>query len=197
MSARPIHTQTSYDNMTKQMQQLQTSYDDVSQQKQQLQTSYDDLIKHSEKGYILTVNSSRYFVSTEKKSWNDAKRDCRSKGASLVIVNSKEDQEFLLSLEKSVWIGLADIDPTDVLGSDWIWDDATFAYSYTTDTSFWYPGRYDKVNGWYTEDNTQPDNRGGNERCAMIDLSFDDDPLNKWADASCGDKNYWICEKRI
>ena len=56
--------------------------------------------------------SSCYFLSTEKKTWQASNEYCHSKGADLVIITSKEEQDFVTSLSgiKSVWIGLNDRD---------------------------------------------------------------------------------------
>ncbi|KAL3984442.1 prefoldin subunit 1 [Sarotherodon galilaeus] len=52
--------------------------------------------------------SSCYFKSTERKTWSDSRRDCQDKGADLVMINSKEEQEFIseLNMRGESWIGL-------------------------------------------------------------------------------------------
>ncbi|KAL1266883.1 hypothetical protein QQF64_002558 [Cirrhinus molitorella] len=49
-----------------------------------------------------------YYISSEKKSWSDSRRDCQQKGADLVIVNKDGEQEFLQNVAKNeyFWIGL-------------------------------------------------------------------------------------------
>uniref|UniRef100_A0A665U5N1 Natural killer cells antigen CD94-like n=1 Tax=Echeneis naucrates TaxID=173247 RepID=A0A665U5N1_ECHNA len=51
---------------------------------------------------------SCYYISIDKKSWNESREDCRSRGAHLVIINSKEEQEFVSKINGhgSSWIGL-------------------------------------------------------------------------------------------
>nr|XP_046274520.1 CD209 antigen-like protein D [Scatophagus argus] len=51
---------------------------------------------------------SCYYKSSEMKSWMDSRRDCQSKGADLLIINSKDEQEFVseLSQHGASWIGL-------------------------------------------------------------------------------------------
>ena len=50
-----------------------------------------DLEKHLQEGWTY-FQSSLYYVSTEQKSWNEAREDCRKKGADLVIVNNRNEQ---------------------------------------------------------------------------------------------------------
>ncbi|KAI9546997.1 hypothetical protein NQZ68_021666 [Dissostichus eleginoides] len=52
---------------------------------------------------------SCYLLSTEKASWEQSRKNCRARGADLVIVDSKEEQEFISSMIKEeTWIGLSD-----------------------------------------------------------------------------------------
>ncbi|KAF5893593.1 C-type lectin domain family 4 member E-like isoform X1, partial [Clarias magur] len=56
--------------------------------------------------------SSIYDISLEKKSWNESRKDCRERGSELVIINSKEEQEFISKYFgiAEAWIGLTDTD---------------------------------------------------------------------------------------
>ncbi|KAF5901467.1 C-type lectin domain family 4 member E-like isoform X1, partial [Clarias magur] len=55
--------------------------------------------------------SSMYYKTTEEKNWNDTRKHCRDRGADLVIINSREEQEFLTEYygRDEAWIGLTDI----------------------------------------------------------------------------------------
>ncbi|KAA0703738.1 C-type lectin domain family 10 member A [Triplophysa tibetana] len=53
-------------------------------------------------------NFSFYYVSSAYKSWSNSRQDCEERGADLVIINSKEEQEFLQKVTAGYyfWIGL-------------------------------------------------------------------------------------------
>ncbi|XP_065146251.1 uncharacterized protein [Paramisgurnus dabryanus] len=107
-------------------------------------------------------NFSFYYISSEYKSWSDSRRDCEQRGANLVIINNKEEQEFL---QKAIagkyyyyWIGLS------IKGGEWKWFDDT-----TLTLRSWmkgYPRHY-------------------NQYCGLISTSG-------FADDSCSDKYTWI-----
>uniref|UniRef100_A0A3B4WAB2 C-type lectin domain-containing protein n=1 Tax=Seriola lalandi dorsalis TaxID=1841481 RepID=A0A3B4WAB2_SERLL len=115
--------------------------------------------------------SSYYYISTEQKTWNESRNECLREGADLVIINSEEEQRFLIKLKKSVWIGLTDQHEENV----WKWVAGT-----TLATSYW--------------PHLQPDN-AGNEDCVEIRY-VDDETLFNWNDLPCSYKNYWVCEAR-
>ncbi|XP_070971200.1 C-type lectin domain family 4 member M-like isoform X1 [Oncorhynchus clarkii lewisi] len=124
--------------------------------------------------------SSCYFLSTEMKTWEESRLDCLNRGANLVIINSKEEQEFLFGLNnKRAWIGLSD----SVTEGTWKWVDGTPL----TTPSYWY--------------SQQPDNGGdnpanGEEDCVELNTETWR-PAKTWNDQSCLDHRYWICEKRV
>uniref|UniRef100_A0A8D0D1I4 C-type lectin domain-containing protein n=1 Tax=Sander lucioperca TaxID=283035 RepID=A0A8D0D1I4_SANLU len=115
---------------------------------------------------------SFYYISSNKKSWQESRADCLRRGADLVIINSKEEQDFTRKFHKLTWIGLTD---RETKGT-WKWVDGTLLTK-----SYWNPG----------EPN---DFEGKNEDC--VEIKFHD-VENSWNDIPCGDQNFWICEKRI
>ncbi|XP_051763535.1 C-type lectin domain family 4 member M-like isoform X2 [Ctenopharyngodon idella] len=72
-------------------------------------------------GFI--YQSSFYYMSAEKKSWTDSRRHCTERGADLITINNREEQEFVktISGNTGVWIGLTD---SDVEGR-WKWVDGS------------------------------------------------------------------------
>ncbi|XP_036372038.1 C-type lectin domain family 4 member E-like [Megalops cyprinoides] len=66
-----------------------------------------------------------YFSSTEKMTWIQSRDYCKSKGAHLVIIHSKEEQvkpDVVLSIiEETQWIGLSDRETEGT----WRWVDNT------------------------------------------------------------------------
>ncbi|KAL6467151.1 hypothetical protein MHYP_G00249550 [Metynnis hypsauchen] len=126
-------------------------------------------------------SSSIYYMSTEKKSWSESRQDCKNKGADLVIINSREEQEFVEMIRKGreAWIGLSDINKEN----GWKWVDGS-----TLNTRFWC--------------SREPNNYEGNEDCVITGYVPQDgrpviDVLNTWNDITCSVPVSWICEKKV
>ncbi|XP_066488656.1 C-type lectin domain family 4 member F-like [Tiliqua scincoides] len=119
-------------------------------------------------------NGSFYFFSQEAKPWKDAVAACRSRGAHLTSVSSREEMEYLSkeTKEKGVWIGLTD----QWREGTWTWMDGT---KYSKDVSFWLPGQPDNWTG-------AP---GHQENCVTL--------TTKWNDVSCTYSYKWICKKPL
>ncbi|XP_036439417.1 C-type lectin domain family 4 member K-like [Colossoma macropomum] len=169
--------QTNYTNLTIEKDQLQTIYTNLTIERDQLQTERDLLQKRlSELEWIKNpewryFNYSVYYISTESKTWNKSREDCREREADLVIINSREEQDFIEKLRRGrAWIGLTDSETADV----WKWVDGS-----ALTTKFWRP--------------TEPN--GPYEHCVIIGEGSD--PVNNWADYPCSYLFVWICEKRI
>ncbi|XP_026798213.2 CD209 antigen-like protein C [Pangasianodon hypophthalmus] len=157
-------------SVTRERDQLQISYDNMTAERDQLHTERD--------GLQMMLNNSiqqcqRYFMTTEKKSWNDARQDCRSKGADLAIITSREDQEFLSKIFKGTeaWIGLIDIAEEGM----WKWVDGT-----TLTNGFWW--------------DEEPNDYNNDEDCAVTGSKFAKAEIRTWADYPCNIPVLAICQ---
>ncbi|XP_053474881.1 C-type lectin domain family 4 member E-like isoform X2 [Ictalurus furcatus] len=129
--------------------------------------------QHADKGRCFNFDSSFYCMSNEEKNWEKSRQDCRDKGADLVIINSKEEQEFISKiLSRNSWIGLSDRDTE----GKWKWVDGT-----PLNTGFWGKG--------------EPDSAVGDEDCVVIHDHTD--PVWNWSDYPCHYQIIWICEKTV
>ncbi|XP_036439662.1 CD209 antigen-like protein E isoform X2 [Colossoma macropomum] len=159
-------TTESYTSLTIQRDQLQKERDE-------LQRKLSELEKAAQQCWTF-FNTSMYFISTVKKSWSESRRDCRERGADLLIINSREEQDFTERQrgDQTAWIGLTDSETEGV----WKWVDGS-----ALTTKFWGRG--------------EPNSKVGNEDCVITgDKS---DPVNNWADFPCNNRFVWICEKSI
>ncbi|KAK0132901.1 Macrophage mannose receptor 1 [Merluccius polli] len=118
----------------------------------------------------LHYNHSLYFISTAKKNWTASRDDCLERDADLIVINSREEQEFVDILGGDYWIGLSDGDTEGT----WKWVDGTIMTS-----SSWGPG--------------EPDDKRGAEDCVVTRGGAG--PERSWYDERCADQYRWICEK--
>ncbi|XP_042072424.1 CD209 antigen isoform X1 [Haplochromis burtoni] len=170
---------TSYNNLKTEKDQLLTSYNNKVKERDQLQTRFEDMTKNRDnlqrklqdcQGNWVAFSDSLYQVSLEKKSWEESRQDCLQKGAHLMIINRREEQNFVNQFKKSLWIGLTDSE-TD---GRWKWVDGT-----RMTTSYW---------------NSGEPNGGRSENCGEVRFY---DSENSWNDAPCSIEKFWICEKRV
>ncbi|XP_063321755.1 CD209 antigen-like protein E [Pelmatolapia mariae] len=106
--------------------QLQSSYDKLSKNHSQLQEEVKKLKEKIEEkcpDRWTRFGSSCYFKSTESKTWSDSRRACQDKGADLVMINSKEEQEFVSKFGGYSWIGLRSKQSSG--GYKWEWVDGS------------------------------------------------------------------------
>ncbi|XP_073672071.1 CD209 antigen-like protein C [Paramisgurnus dabryanus] len=150
-------------NLTKENDGLLTNINNSIKQRDQIMV---ELVVLTD-GWIYK-KISFYFISSELKSWNESRSYCRERGADLIIINNREEQDFVQkeSGKDSIWIGLSDIDEE----SRWKWVDGS-----TLTTSFWSPG--------------EP-NGGRGENCV-------ESVSSGWNDLPCDRALIWICEKKI
>uniref|UniRef100_A0A3Q4HVJ3 C-type lectin domain-containing protein n=1 Tax=Neolamprologus brichardi TaxID=32507 RepID=A0A3Q4HVJ3_NEOBR len=110
-----------------------------------------------------------YFLSGTSANWDEARRDCRDKGADLVLIESSKEQTFLSAItNENTWIGLNDKEQEGT----WKWVDGT-----PLNLTYWAEA--------------QPDDGGGKEDCVHVR----NDEKKSWNDLSCSTSLKWICEK--
>ncbi|XP_037650096.1 CD209 antigen-like protein E [Sebastes umbrosus] len=122
--------------------------------------------------------SSCYYQSTEMKNWTESRKDCQSRGADLVVINSKTEHDFVKKLIKAeaFWIGLkAETNKkwTSEWEVEWKWVDGSSTETYSA---------------WKMGENTKPEY--DTNSTAYIDLD------GTWRQTNGGSKR-WICEKVI
>uniref|UniRef100_A0A4W2E5J4 C-type lectin domain-containing protein n=1 Tax=Bos indicus x Bos taurus TaxID=30522 RepID=A0A4W2E5J4_BOBOX len=113
-----------------------------------------------------------YWFSSLRKPWPEAEKDCQLKNAQLVVINSRDEQDFIQANLHPyfTWMGLSDPDGV------WKWVDGS---DYETNIKNWKPGQPDDFHGH---------GLGGGEDCAHFY------PDGEWNDDACQRLYYWICE---
>ncbi|XP_077065607.1 uncharacterized protein LOC143718432 [Siphateles boraxobius] len=176
--SRHTATLTNFSNLTEERDRLLTHNTNLINERDILLWKNNELVKErdtfrqvcfKEYNEWIYSHSSFYYFSTEKKSWNESRRFCTEKGADLIIINNREEQDFVkkkISCGTKVWIGLTDSDEEGT----WKWVDGS-----TPTFRFW--------------SSKEPNGRR-EENCALIHSS-------NWADYQCNDTFLWICEKNI
>ena len=115
---------------------------------------------------------SCYFFSKTKRSWTNARDDCIRRGAYLVEVQSKEEDDFLRGIVMAEGKAYYYMGGNDrVKEGQWMWQKSGKPFTYTN---------------WAPE---QPDNDDGIEHCLMYWRAI------KWNDAPCDHQQLYICEK--
>ncbi|KAI4905092.1 hypothetical protein NFI96_030885, partial [Prochilodus magdalenae] len=150
-----------FNNMTKERDQLQKE-----------QEAHRKLLSALEQGQRY-FDQSFYFITIEKLSWRESRRYCQDKGADLVIIKSRDKQEFIDKAfgRTNSWIGLTDVDSE----GSWKWVDG----SALTSLEFWWPGEpNDEIN----------------EDCAGTDVK---NSGSSWNDFVCDLPMVGICEKPL
>ncbi|XP_026095345.1 CD209 antigen-like protein C [Carassius auratus] len=155
---------------TQERQQLVSRNENLTRERDRLKQEKNDLQSSLGKvdGWICH-QSSLYFFSSERKNWTESRRSCRERGADLIIINNREEEDFVtqVSVFNSVWIGLTD---TDEEGR-WKWVDGS-----TMTSGFWMSGEPNSFMGL-------------EEDCVLASYGWNDSPCN----VAYG----WICEKTI
>ncbi|XP_036401415.1 C-type lectin domain family 10 member A-like [Megalops cyprinoides] len=110
-----------------------------------------------------------YFFSTEKKNWMQSRDYCISKGAHLVIINSKQEQTFVNPPGyETHWIGLSDRETE----GRWMWVDNTPLS--TTEKHPWYT----RQDGQHEPDNWTGGGDPDGEDCISLDSGYTPRPAS-------------------
>uniref|UniRef100_A0A3P9IBL4 C-type lectin domain-containing protein n=1 Tax=Oryzias latipes TaxID=8090 RepID=A0A3P9IBL4_ORYLA len=120
----------------------------------------------------IRFGSSCYFFSVESKSWDEARKSCRARGADLVVINTKGEKVLVSLVYEPVWIGLTD----KAQEGTWKWVDGS-----PLTLKFW--GK------------NQPDSDGGDKLHGEEDCAEIRETPGFWNDLACGTSLRWICEK--
>lgn len=117
---------------------------------------------------------SCYWFSQVGLTWAEAEAYCQLENAHLLVINSWDEQKFVVKHTRSfhVWIGLIERDGV------WTWVDGT---EYRSSFKNW---------AILQPDNWQGHEQGGSEDCVEV-LSD-----GRWNDNFCQQLNRWVCEKR-
>ncbi|XP_069024829.1 CD209 antigen-like protein E [Embiotoca jacksoni] len=154
--------------------QLESSYEILSKNNSQLQEEVKKLKdtiegKWCPEGWT-RFGCSCYFKFTEWKTWDESRKECQERGADLVIINNKEEQEFVRGLNKKgdSWIGLQ---RTEMTGWKWTW---TWVDGSPLTETFWAEGHKDHDSWNYA---VCCNNQG------------------EWTEEHSSGSTNWICEK--
>uniref|UniRef100_A0A3B1IRH0 C-type lectin domain-containing protein n=1 Tax=Astyanax mexicanus TaxID=7994 RepID=A0A3B1IRH0_ASTMX len=148
-------------NLTKERDQLKISNQNLTEERDQLKTKNSCVKRCMKSGRC-------YLLFSGWKTWTESRKDCRERGADLVIIKSQEEQvrrERERERER------------ERVGK---WVDG----SGLTGSSYWRSG--------------EPNNSGGNgveEDCALfMSLYEQNSALQTWNDMNCSIKRSWVCE---
>ncbi|XP_077051019.1 asialoglycoprotein receptor 2-like [Siphateles boraxobius] len=130
----------------------------------------------------LACRGKLYLFSSDKLNWTYSRDVCVSKGADLVTITSKSEQDFLVSkINVTHWIGLNDLDTE----GHWVWvNNRTLT---DTGVQFWFSVGQSEPDNWRVQDPS-------GENCAS--LGDGNGHFQSWFDASCKTLKKFICEKK-
>ncbi|XP_046295976.1 C-type lectin domain family 4 member A-like [Marmota monax] len=117
-----------------------------------------------------SFSSSCYFISSKQRSWKESQENCSRMEAHLVVINSKEEQDFItwnLNKSHAYFVGLSDPEGQ----RHWQWIGQT---PYNENTTFWHLGEPNRVQ----------------ERCVVLNYR----KQWGWNDIFCAHVQSSICE---
>ncbi|XP_045579430.1 C-type lectin domain family 10 member A isoform X1 [Salmo salar] len=174
---------TSNDNFQAQIESLRKDKPQLQSQISSLEISCGLCLP----GWDLLNSTCYYFAisdAIESRSWGEARKECLSYGADLVVVDSWEKQEFMSKVIQALryssivryntgfWIGLKEEE--DIEGT-WTWLDGT-----------------ELTQGYWADGEPNDDKKA--EDCAAIYSKTH--PRKTWNDAPCTHALKWICEMK-
>ncbi|XP_040892222.1 CD209 antigen-like protein C [Toxotes jaculatrix] len=155
-------------NMT---QEIEATRYNLTREKDELKRNLTDFVDRLQQGWVY-FSGSVYYISSIKKNWDKSRNDCLQRGADLMIINSKEEQDFAAQMNDSMWIGLTDRETEGT----WKWVDGT-----PLTISFWASG--------------EPNSYASTEEdCAELRYHR---TVESWNDRSCRYQIPWVCEKKV
>ncbi|XP_075838962.1 C-type lectin domain family 4 member A-like isoform X2 [Microtus pennsylvanicus] len=119
-------------------------------------------------------SSHCYFIPTDSASWSKSEEKCSSMGAHLMVIRSREEQDFIttiLNRKTAYFIGLSDPGHRQ-----WRWVDQT---RYNENTTFWHPG--------------QPSS--DHEQCVILSHPYTHSSWG-WNDIPCSTKQKSVCQMK-
>ncbi|XP_034544168.1 CD209 antigen-like protein C [Notolabrus celidotus] len=132
-----------------------------------------EIVEHTcPKGWLMFA-SSCYYISSQQRNWDNSRKDCLQRDADLVIINSRQEQAFLMGFTMAAWVGMTDREEEGT----WVWVDGTRVQK--------------KKLQWALG---QPDGAFGGEDCGDLRTMIDFIGLN---DFNCSARSQWICEKKF
>ncbi|XP_038174557.1 C-type lectin domain family 4 member A-like [Arvicola amphibius] len=117
-------------------------------------------------------SSHCYFIPADSASWSESEEKCSSMGAHLMVVRSREEQDFInkiLRCNAAYFIGLRDPGHRQ-----WRWVDQT---PYNESATFWHPG--------------EPNN--DHEQCVILSHPYSS---WGWSDIPCSAKQKSVCQMK-
>ncbi|XP_062411185.1 CD209 antigen-like protein C [Sardina pilchardus] len=165
-----------FTNLMTERDQLLANFTTLMTERDNLQRNLSKLEAGSAHGWKY-FSSSFYFISSERRTWKESRHNCKERSADLVVINSREEQNFVVDFGRKMgyilWMGATDHDREGF----WQWVDGTLVI-----TGYWM--------------NNRPENglMGEDEDCITLQPAKYN-PLQTWADVSCDLKLHWICEK--
>ncbi|XP_062420615.1 CD209 antigen-like protein E [Pungitius pungitius] len=150
---------------------LEAIIKNLTEKEEDLKGKLSNFDHYRKQGWVYFYHSF-YYISSSEESWQVSRQFCLQRGADLLIINSKEEQDFARQFQKRTWIGLTDV----ATEGRWKWVDGT-----ELKERYWVTG----------EPNSY---EGNNEDCGEI--RFYEKQYN-WNDVPCIVRNFWICEKAL